>query len=117
MPNRSYAGATRPRPPRCGRARASRASARASASGIGGRPISFTDKTYRPVVFTLEEGIGEEGKTTAYVRKGIAAAPYNEDPKSYIALSTRCAHLGCPVRFVAAADNFICPCHGGVYDF
>ena len=26
-------------------------------------------------------------------------------------------HLGCPVRFVEAAERFICPCHGGVYDF
>ena len=35
----------------------------------------------------------------------------------WIALSSRCMHLGCPVRFVAAAARFICPCHGGVYDF
>ena len=26
-------------------------------------------------------------------------------------------HLGCPVNFVQAAQRFICPCHGGVYDF
>jgi menaquinol-cytochrome c reductase iron-sulfur subunit len=26
-------------------------------------------------------------------------------------------HLGCPVRFVEASQRFICPCHGGVYDF
>ena len=26
-------------------------------------------------------------------------------------------HLGCPVRFVEASRRFICPCHGGVYDF
>ena len=26
-------------------------------------------------------------------------------------------HLGCPVRYVEAAQRFICPCHGGVYDF
>ncbi len=26
-------------------------------------------------------------------------------------------HLGCPVRYVQAAQRFICPCHGGVYDF
>jgi hypothetical protein len=26
-------------------------------------------------------------------------------------------HLGCPVRYVPAAERFICPCHGGVYDF
>jgi hypothetical protein len=25
-------------------------------------------------------------------------------------------HLGCPVRYVEAAQRFICPCHGGVYD-
>ena len=35
----------------------------------------------------------------------------------WIALSSRCMHLGCPVRFVSAAERFICPCHGGVYDF
>ena len=35
----------------------------------------------------------------------------------YVAISTRCMHLGCPVRFVEAAGRFICPCHGGVYDF
>ena len=35
----------------------------------------------------------------------------------FIAISTRCMHLGCPVRFVEAAERFICPCHGGVYDF
>jgi hypothetical protein len=26
-------------------------------------------------------------------------------------------HLGCPVRYTEAAQRFICPCHGGVYDF
>jgi menaquinol-cytochrome c reductase iron-sulfur subunit len=26
-------------------------------------------------------------------------------------------HLGCPVRYVEAAERFICPCHGGVYNF
>jgi len=34
-----------------------------------------------------------------------------------IALSSRCMHLGCPVRWTAAAERFICPCHGGVYGF
>ena len=83
-------------------------------------PVSrFTEKTYTPVVFTLVEGIGEAGKTTAYVRKAIPDPPFNETQsyEPYVAISTRCAHLGCPVRFVEAAKNFICPCHGGVYDF
>jgi Rieske Fe-S protein len=75
----------------------------------------FNETTYRSVVFTIVPGIGEAGKTTAYVRRG--SKTLGEDPAEFIALSTRCAHLGCPVRFVQAAGNFICPCHGGVYDF
>jgi menaquinol-cytochrome c reductase iron-sulfur subunit len=75
----------------------------------------FSPDTYKPVVFTLVEGIGEAGKTTAFVRQG--SKKYGEQPSSYVAISTRCAHLGCPVNFVAAAGSFVCPCHGGVYDF
>jgi menaquinol-cytochrome c reductase iron-sulfur subunit len=26
-----------------------------------------------------------------------------------------CAHLGCPVRWFAQSQLFLCPCHGGVY--
>ncbi len=77
----------------------------------------FTTETYRPVVFTIVEGIGEAGKSTAYVRKADPRPPFNEPEGTYVAITSRCAHLGCPVRFVEAAGNFICPCHGGVYDF
>ena len=34
-----------------------------------------------------------------------------------IAISSRCVHVGCPVRYVQAAQSFVCPCHGGVYNF
>jgi len=79
-------------------------------------PVSdFVEDTYRQVVFTETEGIGDAGKTTAYVRK--SSADLGEKPGNFVAVSNRCAHLGCPVRFVEAAGNFICPCHGGVYDF
>ena len=75
----------------------------------------FPPDAYKPVIITAVPGIGEAGKTTAYVRQG--STELKENPSEYIAISTRCAHLGCPVRFVEAAGNFICPCHGGVYDF
>ncbi|MBA2523413.1 MAG: ubiquinol-cytochrome c reductase iron-sulfur subunit [Solirubrobacterales bacterium] len=75
----------------------------------------FVPETYKPRVITIVQGIGEAGKSTVYVRQG--SAELDEDPNSYVAVSTRCAHLGCPVRFVQAAGNFICPCHGGVYGF
>jgi menaquinol-cytochrome c reductase iron-sulfur subunit len=75
----------------------------------------FTADTYKQVVFTPVPGIGEAGKTLAFVRRG--SSDLKENPNEFIAISSRCAHLGCPVRFVNAAGNFICPCHGGVYDF
>lgn len=80
-----------------------------------GPAADFTPDVYKQVVFTVEPGIGEAGKTTAYIRRG--SAQFDEDPDSYVAISSRCVHAGCPVRFVQGAGNFICPCHGGVYDF
>jgi menaquinol-cytochrome c reductase iron-sulfur subunit len=78
----------------------------------------FTENNYVPVVITLTPGIGEAGKTTVYVRKrnpAIDTDPYDRHT-SFVALTSRCSHLGCPVRWVDAAERFICPCHGGVYD-
>ncbi|HTX88355.1 MAG TPA: Rieske (2Fe-2S) protein, partial [Bacteroidales bacterium] len=34
----------------------------------------------------------------------------------FIAFSVNCAHLGCPLQWVANARIFLCPCHGGVYN-
>jgi Rieske Fe-S protein len=75
----------------------------------------FVPDTYLPRVITIVEGIGDAGKSTVYVRQG--SPDLDEPANSYVAISTRCAHLGCPVKFVQAAGNFICPCHGGVYGF
>jgi Rieske Fe-S protein len=83
-----------------------------------GRVADFTDTNYVPVVMTLTPGIGEAGKTTTYVRQYNAEIDTDPNDRGtpYIAISSRCAHLGCPVRWVDAAERFICPCHGGVYD-
>lgn len=87
-------------------------------------PVSdFGPDTYRSVVITIVPGTGEPGKSTAYIRRGNPEITANqdkypaEDPNEFIVISTRCAHLGCPVRYVQSAKNFICPCHGGIYDF
>ena len=83
-----------------------------------GRPGDFPNDDYVPRVVTYALGIGEVGKTTAYLR---AHNPEIDGPKldvePFIALSSRCMHLGCPVRWTSAANRFICPCHGGVYSF
>jgi Rieske Fe-S protein len=89
-----------------------------------GKPEDFPDDDYVPRVVTITQGIGEVGKTTVYVRRrnpefdegpGIPAPPATDAP--VVAISSRCMHLGCPVRWTSAAQRFICPCHGGVYDF
>lgn len=33
----------------------------------------------------------------------------------FVAFSINCRHLGCPVRWIAETELFMCPCHGGVY--
>jgi Rieske Fe-S protein len=79
----------------------------------------FPNDSYVPKVISVAQGIGEAGNTTVYVRRRnpeIDVEPEDEY-NAFVVLSTRCMHLGCPVRFVAAAERFICPCHGGVYDF
>jgi menaquinol-cytochrome c reductase iron-sulfur subunit len=88
-----------------------------------GAPDAFSPDTYRPVILTEVPDIGEAGKTTAYVRRGNPEITEGqskypaETPDEFIAISSRCAHVGCPVQFVAASSSFICPCHGGVYGF
>jgi menaquinol-cytochrome c reductase iron-sulfur subunit len=83
-----------------------------------GTADQFNENNYIPTVLTVVPGIGEAGKTTVYIRKHndtIDTDSYDRDTP-YIAISDRCVHLGCPVRWVDAAERFICPCHGGGYD-
>jgi Rieske Fe-S protein len=84
-----------------------------------GPPSDFTNTTYATKVITIVPNIGEAGNTIAYVRSRNPAIDTDKETSynKWVALSSRCMHLGCPVRYVAAAERFICPCHGGVYDF
>ena len=84
-----------------------------------GTPREFEENTYTTKVLTIVQGIGNAGNSIAYMRKRNPAIDTEPEDQynHYIALSSRCMHLGCPVRYVTAAERFICPCHGGVYDF
>ncbi len=50
---------------------------------------------------------GITAKTSAWLRR--------ESDQGFIAFSANCTHLGCPVRWMADAELFMCPCHGGAY--
>ncbi len=90
-----------------------------------GAPGDFPKDTYIPKVITEVSGVGEVGKTTVYMRARNPDLDPQPNPRTlppgttadFVAISTRCMHLGCPVRYVEASARFICPCHGGVYDF
>lgn len=63
--------------------------------------VSFTDPS--PLAWA-----GVTARTGAWLRRGTDGG--------FVAFAINCTHLGCPVRWVASAELFMCPCHGGVYD-
>jgi menaquinol-cytochrome c reductase iron-sulfur subunit len=80
----------------------------------------FNNDTYVPKVINIVPEVGDPGKTTVYVRKFNRerdTVVKGQDPQPYVAISTRCMHVGCPVRYIQASQKFVCPCHGGVYGF
>ncbi len=50
---------------------------------------------------------GVTAKSAAWLRR--------VSDEKFIAFAANCTHLGCPVRWEAQAQLFMCPCHGGVY--
>jgi menaquinol-cytochrome c reductase iron-sulfur subunit len=50
---------------------------------------------------------GVTARTAAWLRR--------ESEDKFVAFAINCTHLGCPVRWMPAAELFLCPCHGGVY--
>ena len=50
---------------------------------------------------------GVTAQTAAWLRR--------TSEQQFIAFSMNCTHLGCPVRWLADANLFMCPCHGGVF--
>ena len=50
---------------------------------------------------------GVTARTAAWLRRDAETR--------FTAYTVHCTHLGCPVRWMAEAQLFLCPCHGGVY--
>ncbi len=50
---------------------------------------------------------GLAARTSVWLRR--------EAPREFKAFAVNCTHLGCPVRWLADARLFMCPCHGGVF--
>ncbi len=59
--------------------------------------------------------INSDPKPYAGVTARSAAWLRKDSDNKFTAFSVNCTHLGCPVRWEATAELFMCPCHGGVY--
>jgi len=62
------------------------------------------------VVFDHPERLPWDGvgaRRSAYIRR--------VSDQNFTAFAINCTHLGCPIRWEAGAELFMCPCHGGVY--
>jgi menaquinol-cytochrome c reductase iron-sulfur subunit len=69
-------------------------------------PVGETNKVTFEDSSSLAWG-GPDSETAAWLRR--------VDEKTFTAFAVDCTHLGCPVRWEADAELFMCPCHGGVY--
>jgi menaquinol-cytochrome c reductase iron-sulfur subunit len=46
----------------------------------------------------------------------IAVFVLTENGREYIAMSNICTHLGCQVRWIQGREQFLSPCHNGIFD-
>ena len=82
-----------------------------------GVEADFSADDYTQKVITIVDDVAEAGKTTVYVRRTNPKLDNDKFRQPYVAISNRCMHVGCPIRYVQASQRFICPCHGGIYEF
>lgn len=70
--------------------------------------------------FTIENAVWvswKDGKVPSGLAGGpLSPAQIQQYTNSINVMSSSCAHLGCPVRWIPAQNLFLCPCHGGLYD-
>ncbi len=38
-----------------------------------------------------------------------------KEKENYVVFDSHCSHLGCPYNWDSAKEQFVCPCHGGIF--
>lgn len=70
----------------------------------------FPERTTRMASFTNPGSRPEDGPT-AHIPVWVRHLTQND----FIVFAVNCTHLGCPVRWFAESELFLCPCHGGAF--
>jgi thiosulfate dehydrogenase (quinone) large subunit len=107
-----------------GRRKAALGPVETSTSAPAHRPAS---RTGRPSAAGGGSTAGTVIGTTSQVPVHQARAftdPATGDPawmvhpagETFVAFNATCTHAGCPVQYDSSSVQFVCPCHGGIYD-
>jgi Rieske Fe-S protein len=67
-----------------------------------------TPALFKPTVKRQSGWIVDEQELGVYI--------LTEDGQNYTAMSNICTHLGCRVRWIEDREQFLSPCHNGVFD-
>ena len=73
-------------------------------------------KEIRPGSPVKVDFVARKRDAWAVTEKRSSAWVATADGKSFTVFDPRCTHLGCPYRWDQAKEQFLCPCHAGVFD-
>ena len=96
-------------------------------AGLGFVGMAFIESCKKSAVSTTPQGptvnftldISQAGNTSLATSGGSVASNgvvVANSGGTYIAIAQSCTHQGCSVNYNASGKNFVCPCHGGVFD-
>lgn len=72
-----------------------------------GPAVNFTIDLTQPANFNLKSSGG------SLSTHGVVVV---NNGGTYTAVAQACTHQGCSVAYNKSGNDFVCPCHGGVYD-
>mgnify|MGYP001792188779 CR=1 FL=1 len=89
----------------------------ANAAGPVAPTASPTSPTPAPDIVVAAASAVPVGRALSFTAAdGNPAWVVHPAGDTFVAFSAVCTHLGCPVQFEPSTIEFVCPCHGGVYD-
>lgn len=62
------------------------------------------------------EVVHQDGWTKTRQKHSVWVRRNGSEEKDISILSPICPHLGCPISWIAERSEFLCPCHGGIFD-
>ena len=92
------------------------APASVSASTAPAQPSTKASPAAGHVVASTSQVPAGQAKSFTDPSSGNAAWLVHPSGSTFVAFSAICTHAGCAVQYDPSNVQFVCPCHGGVYD-